>query len=111
MDCTQVADHIKNIVPTVVPESIQQTNELSELRRTIKEKETEVNVLTETNRILNAKIKELTKELELKTVKSKKIKDDRGKLQTEAKILKNDIESYKEKINSLNASIAKIILH
>ena len=84
-----------------------QTNEITELRSTIKQKETEVDVLVKTNRKLNKKITDQHLKLEKRNARSKKGKAGHEKLQAEAKVLKTGIQTYGEEIASLNSKIAE----
>ena len=56
--CTKIAEHLKTMFPTPPPPD--QTKQVLDLEKTIKEKQMEVDTLAETNRLLQAKIKELT---------------------------------------------------
>ena len=84
----------------------QRHSEILELKTALSQKTTEMQVIAESNRKLAAKVNELYKELEKKVVRSKKGNEEHTKLKAEAKILKNGILTYEEKINSLNSTIA-----
>ena len=91
--CTQVPEYLKNIVPNEILTSTLQTNEITELRTVLKQKEIEVEVLAETNRKLNKRITDQHLELEKKNARSKKGKSEHEKLQAETKVLKTGIQT------------------
>ena len=84
-----------------------QTNEITELRTVLKQKEIEVEVLAETNRKLNKRITDQHLELEKKNGRFKKGKSEHEKLQAETKVLKTGIQPYEGEIASLNSTIAE----
>ena len=72
INCTQVPEYLKNIVPNEILTSTLQTNEITELRTVLKQKEIKVEVLAETNRKLNKRITDQHLELEKKNTRDPK---------------------------------------
>ena len=97
---------MKELFDNEVPTTTAPHSEILELKTALSQETTEMQVIAESNRKLAAKVNELYKELEKKVVRSKKGNEEHTKLKAEAKILKNGILTYEEKINSLNSTIA-----
>lgn len=105
INCTIVPDYLQNIIPKDEDTEILKTNELKTLRTTINEKTMEVDVLADTNRKLSEKIRELDAVIERRNAKTKKGMATHSKLQSEAKILKEGLQNYEEKISDLNTTL------
>ena len=105
--CTAIPDYLKELFDNEVPTTTAPHSEILELKTALSQKTTEMQVVAESNRKLAAKVNELYKELEKKVVRSKKGNEEHTKLKAEAKILKNGILTYEEKINSVNSTICR----
>ena len=99
--CTKVPEHLKAIIP--IPPPANQTKQVLELEKKVKDKQMEVDALIETNRLLQAKIKELTSSNANSLKDCEKEKEKNSKLQADAKKLEGSIKSYDEvQIAALN---------
>ena len=98
--CTKVPEHLKAIIPT--PPPTNQTKQVLELEKKVKEKQMEVDTLAATNRLLQAKIKELTSSNAESQKDCEKEKDRNSKLQAKAKKMEGSIKSYEAQIATLN---------
>ena len=104
--CTQVPEHLNNVIPRPPPRTKSQ--EIAELEATVKSKETEVEVLAETNRILQGKIKQLSVQLDKTVSTLHKNKEDSTKLSKETKVMKNGILTYEKEVTSLKSTISEL---